>query len=289
MFWLGLAVFVVFVVLLGAGLLRRRRQRSDDDSRALPAPSARRWLVVGGVAMPAVVLVIVLGATVETMVDLNRGDTDDAVQVEIIGHRWWWEVNYPDAGVTTANEIHIPVGRPIEFTLTSADVIHSFWVPQLAGKLDLIPEDINTLVMQADTAATYRSQCAEFCGLQHANMRFILVAEAQAEFDAWLSNQAQPAAEPTTAGERMGQEAFLGARCIECHAIRGTSEQATEPGPDLTHFAGRTAVSAALLPDTQLREWLADPQHFKEGTSMPAADLPADELDALVTYLESLQ
>ncbi|MBW3609765.1 MAG: cytochrome c oxidase subunit II, partial [Actinobacteria bacterium] len=240
--------------------------------------------------MPAVILVVVLVATVETMADLQTGDSPDALQVEIVGHQWWWEVNYPDAGVTTANEIHIPVGQPVEFTLTSADVIHSFWVPQLGGKLDLLPEDENVLVLEADAARVYRSQCAEFCGLQHANMGFVVVAEPPDEFQAWLDAQSQAPSEPAAGEAEQGREVFLGSNCVECHAIRGLSTP-TKPGPDLTHFAGRSNISAALLPNTpeQLREWIADPQHFKEGTSMPAADLSDDDLSALVTYLQGLE
>ena len=290
MFWLGLAVFALFVVLLARGLFRGRARDTDTDVQAVTPASRRRWLVFGGVVMPAVVLVVVLVATVETMADLQTGESPDALQVEIVGHRWWWEVSYPDAGVTTANEIHVPVGQPVEFTLTSADVIHSFWVPQLAGKLDLFPEDENVLVLQADVPRVYRSQCAEFCGLQHANMGFVVVAEPPAEFQAWLDAQSQPPAEPAAGEAEQGQQVFLQSNCVDCHAVRGTSTP-TKPGPDLTHFAGRTAISAALLPDTpqQLREWIADPQHFKEGTSMPAADLSDGDLDALVTYLRGLE
>ena len=290
MFWLGLAVFVLFAVLLARGLLRGRHGDPTNDAPAISAQSRRRWLVLGGVVMPAVVLVVVLVATVETMADLQSEPPADALQVEIVGHQWWWEITYPDEAVTTANEIHIPVGRSVEFTLTSADVIHSFWVPELGGKLDLLPEDENVLVLQADTAAVYRSQCAEFCGLQHANMGLIVVAEPPDEFQSWLEGQAQAPADPAAGDAVQGQEVFLRSNCVDCHAIRGTSEP-TKPGPDLTHYAGRTSISAAMLPDTpqQLREWIADPQHFKEGTSMPAADLSDDDLDALVTYLQGLQ
>ena len=290
MLWLGVAVFTLFVVLLVRGLLRGRGSAAEDDAGAVSPASRRRWLVLGGVVMPAVVLVVVLVATVDTMADLQTDGSSDALQIEIVGHQWWWEVNYTAAGVTTANEIHIPVGRPVEFTLTSADVIHSFWVPQLGGKLDLLPEDENVLVLQADTPRVYRSQCAEFCGLQHANMAFVVVAEPADEFQAWLDAQSEPPAAPAAGAAQEGEQVFLQSKCIECHAIRGTSTP-EKPGPDLTHFAARTSISAALLPDTpqQLRDWIADPQHFKEGTSMPAADLSDSDLEALAAYLQGLE
>ncbi len=282
------AVVVVFVtaLLLVGALGRRRRADEREEPRW-----ARGLLIGGGIVFPVAVLAVLWALTLRDVAETSSPPGEPTVRIEVDGKRWWWDVRYPELGVVTANEIHVPVGETVQLLLTSDDIIHSFWVPQLAGKLDLLPNDENTLRLQADEPATYRSQCAEFCGLQHANMRFIVVAEAQEQFDEWLAAHGAAAADPATAEAREGRDVFLQASCVQCHVIGGVNPQAEEPGPDLTHFARRSAVSAALLPDTrtQLRDWVADPHHYKEGTSMPPADLPDDELDALVTYLESLQ
>ncbi|MDP8958187.1 MAG: cytochrome c oxidase subunit II [Actinomycetota bacterium] len=185
MLGLGVAVFIVFAVLLGLGLLRRPAEDPEPDERK----RIGRWIVGGGVLMPVVVLVVVFGATVYAMRVLPSGAPPDALVVEIIGHQWWYEVNYPEAGVTTTNELHIPVGRPVALQLTSADVIHSFWVPALGGKMDMLPDGTNTLVLQADEPGEHRTQCAEFCGLQHAEMKLLVVAEPAEEFASWLADQ----------------------------------------------------------------------------------------------------
>ncbi|MPY94919.1 MAG: cytochrome c oxidase subunit II [Acidimicrobiia bacterium] len=240
--------------------------------------------------MPVALLVVVLGATVEAMRDVPATAPADALVVDVVGHQWWWEVRYRKEGVTTANELHVPVGRPIALRLTSADVIHSFWVPELGGKLDLLPDGTNTLVLQADQPGEYRGECAEFCGLQHARMRITVVAEPAEQFASWAAAQQQPAAEPAGVAARRGQELFLGGDCATCHALRGTTAAATV-GPDLTHVARRRTLGAGAAPNTpgDLADWVSDPHSTKSGVAMPATDLAADELDAVLAYLGALE
>jgi len=283
MLGLGVVVFAVFVVLLAAGLFRRR---PAGDAEPASGPAASRWIVTGGVVMPVVVLLVVFGATVQAMRVLPADAPPEALVVEIVGHQWWWEVRYPAEGITTANEVHIPVGRPVAFELTSADVIHSFWVPPLGGKLDLLPDGVNTLVLQADEPGEHVSQCAEFCGLQHANHGLIVVAEPAEQFATWVAEQRRPA----VATALRGREVFLRSNCVDCHTIRGTPASATG-GPDLTHFASRRTLGAALLPNTpeHLAGFVADPQAIKPGIEMEAPELDEQDLDALLAYLRSLE
>jgi cytochrome c oxidase subunit 2 len=240
--------------------------------------------------MPLVVLVVVLVATLAAMRVVPSTAPPGALVVEIVGHQWWWEVHYPEQGITTANEVHIPVGRPVALQLTSADVIHSFWVPALAGKMDLLPDGTNTLVLEAAEPGEHLSQCAEFCGLQHANHALVVVAEPAERFAAWVADQQRPAAEPTGVAAQRGQEVFLGSNCIDCHAVRGTTAVATD-GPDLTHLASRPTLGAAVVPNTpdRLADWVTDPHAIKPGVGMPAAELADEDLDALLAYLETLE
>jgi cytochrome c oxidase subunit 2 len=289
MLGLGVAVFVVFAVLLLVGLFRRRPAAEPQPDGQTPNLSGR-WIIAGGVMMPLAVLVVVFGATVQAMRAMPMTAPRGALAVEIVGHQWWWEVRYPDEGITTANELHIPVGRPVALRLTSADVIHSFWVPALGGKMDLLPDGTNMLVLQADEPGEHRSQCAEFCGLQHANHGLIVVAESAERFASWVADQQRPAVEPTEATARWGRDVLLRSNCVRCHAVRGTTADVTV-GPDLTHFASRPTLGAGVLPNTpdHLADWVTDPHAIKSGVEMPATDLTQEELDALLTYLRSLE
>ncbi|MEX2660176.1 MAG: cytochrome c oxidase subunit II [Acidimicrobiales bacterium] len=289
MFALGLAVFVVFAALLGASLIRRRHE--EDPSTGERAPDApSRWLIWGGVVLPLVVVTAVFGATVVAMRDTPTTAPSEALVVEVVGHQWWWEVRYPEEGVTTANVVHVPVGRPVAFRLSSADVIHSFWVPSLGGKMDALPDGTNTLVLQADEAGEHRGACAEFCGLQHARMDLLVVAEPAEGFAAWVAGQRELAAEATGALAERGRELFGDARCASCHVIRGLTEVGVE-GPDLTHLASRPTIGAGAAGNTamELAEWIADPHTVKEGVKMPATDLDEEDRAALLAYLEGLE
>jgi cytochrome c oxidase subunit 2 len=212
------------------------------------------------------------------------------LRIHVTGVQWWWRVFYPEEQVTTANEIHIPTNRPVELLLDTNDVIHSFWVPRLHGKVDMIPGKTNTLVLQADTPGEYVGECAEFCGTQHARMHLRVIAQSPEEFDAWLQAQSQPAPSPPEGILREGQQIFLGSACVYCHAIRGTNASGVI-GPDLTHLASRRTLAAGTVPNTRgyLMGWIADPHGIKPGNRMPPTYLDADDLDALVTYLESLE
>ena len=188
MLGLGTAVFLLFAVLLAVGLFRRRPAGEDPEAAQ---PSEKRWIVGGGVLLPLVVLVVVFGATVAAMRALPSEEPPGALVVEVTGHQWWFEVVYPEEGVTVTDELHLPVGRPVVLRLTSADVIHGFWVPELGGKLDMLPDGVNVLQLQADEAGEWGSQCAEFCGLEHATMRVHVVAESPEDFAAWIQEQQQ--------------------------------------------------------------------------------------------------
>lgn len=291
MLGISVVVFVLVIALLLWGLGRASRQGAR--ARAGQAGRDRYFVLGGGVALPVVVMVLLMVLTVWAGRSITEAAEDDAVTVEVIGHQWWWEIRYPDAGVVTANEIHIPAGEAVEVLLRSEDVIHSFWVPELSGKIDLIPGRTNSLVIEAAEPGTFRGQCAEFCGLQHAGMRLLVVAEERGAFNEWLTGQGEPAPALSPADDAQlweGQQAFLGSACVYCHTIRGTNASGTL-GPDLTHLASRERIASNMIPNTRghLAGWILDPQSVKPGTQMPPKQLAADQLEALLDYLESLE
>jgi cytochrome c oxidase subunit 2 len=309
LFWFMLiiagVVFALVLVALVVGL-RRRSADTPDDLRRLgsgtPSPASRRWIVGGGVALPAIVIVAVLGATLVAMRDVVATDDDAELTVEVIGHQYWWEVRYPDSGVVTANEVHIPADTPVEITLRSADVIHSFWVPSVAGKMDLLPERTNRIVVEAD-AGVHQGRCAEFCGTSHANMDVLLVAHDGDGFDQWLAAQSEPAAEPASDAARRGMTLVTEAGCGSCHAIAGTDstgappnvvpvgDGSTVPAPDLTHLASRSSILGGAADPTMpdLIDWITDPHTVKPDVDMPAADLTDAEIADVVAYLMELE
>lgn len=278
-------VFAVVLWLLVGSILRRKREaprRTDDGI-------GKRLIIWGGLIGPAVILV---GVFLLATLDLRAlSDNEDPVlDVVVSGEQWWWRVTYPEAGVETANEIHVPAGEEIRLVLETADVIHSFWIPQAGPKRDMIPGRSQELVLSFAEPGTYRGVCAEFCGLQHARMQMLVVAHPPEEFEAWLEGQAQPAVEPTGAQQERGRALFLESQCVGCHTIRGVSEAGTE-GPDLTHLASRTTIAAATfdLTHDNLLAWIENPDHLKPGVKMPPSELGPDGLQALVAYLESLE
>jgi cytochrome c oxidase subunit 2 len=219
---------------------------------------------------------------------LTRGLGQEALQIRVIGHQWWWEVQYrdsiPNNWAITANEVHIPAGRPVALELLSTDVNHSFWPPTLSNKRDLIPGKDNSLWLQADTPGVYRGQCAEYCGAQHAKMGFLVIADRPDSFASWLARQRDTALTPTTALTRRGQEVFLASSCVGTPA-------GSRIGPDLTHLASRKTIAAGTLPNTRgnLAGWIVNPQSIKPGTRMPPNQLDPDDLQALLAYLETLK
>jgi cytochrome c oxidase subunit 2 len=281
LFGVGAAVYVVVMgLLLGALFLSPGRWRRNG----------RRLVIIGGLIVPTIILVVVYGFTLTTLSALSPTLDEDALTIEVIGHQWWWEVRYPEQQVVTANEIHIPVGQQVTLKLTSADVIHSFWVPELHGKRDLIPGRVNDFWLQADEAGDYWGLCAEFCGTQHAKMLFVLVAEPPEMFEQWVAAQQTAAAEPTDTLTQQGFDIFMEAECGTCHQIRGTPASG-DFGPDLTHFASRLTLGAGAARNTRgtLAGWVVDPHGIKPGNLMPSSDVSGKDLQPLLAYLESLE
>jgi cytochrome c oxidase subunit 2 len=281
-------VFVAVVGLLLFGLFRRREPAPDVPSRE---PVGHGLIIGGGIVFPVVVLVATFLVTLAVM---SAEADDDAgshgMTVEIIGHRWWWEVRYPGVDVVTANEVHLPLNQPVLLKTTSVDVIHSVWIPRLQRKIDAIPGRTNQVTLTASLPGTFRGECAEYCGLQHARMAFVVVAQPQSDFDAWLAHQREvPPAVPQDPNVERGQEVFFSSACVYCHTIQGTNASGTL-GPDLTHIASRATLAANTVPNTRgyLLGWITDPQHIKPGSLMPATPLSGPDAQALLDYLESL-
>ncbi len=285
---LGL-IFVIVIVLAILPIVRRPRGSSrwteGKLGTAVGIATAATILILFGL----VIVSVSVGRSISGPVDRHN-----SLVIEVTGNQWWWYVRYAndDASriVVTANELHIPVGRPVMIRETSNDVIHSFWVPNLQGKRDLIPSHVTTDWIQADHAGKFRGQCAEFCGLQHAHMALWVVAEPIEQFETWLAHQLESSAAPSQPEQKRGQEIFLNNACILCHAIQGTSA-AGQVGPDLTHFASRLTIAAGTLPNTKgnLAGWIADPQTIKPGNHMATVPVKAEDMQPLVDYLESLQ
>lgn len=243
--------------------------------------------------IPAVILAGLTAVTILTGARISIAAQDaDGPTVEVIGHQFWWEARYPDAGVVTANEIHIPAGQATRLRLMSNDVIHSLWVPRLHGKLDLTPGRVGDLVLRPGEPGVYRGFCAEFCGAQHALMGLLIVAQPPDEFDAWLAEQARSAPAPVDPERARGLALFTRHDCHHCHLIRGggTPDESQAMGPDLTHLSSRSTLGAVTVDNTSdnLARWIADPHRIKPGVLMPPTQLAPDELQALVRYLEGL-
>ena len=284
--WLAVAVVSVVAVY-------RRHEGPRDPLVLAPAGETRRTAVVG--VLVAATLLVVLGLTGLSYAAQARlfSAPEEGLVIKITGHQWWWDVQYegdsPSRVVRTANEIHVPVGRPVLLKLEASDVIHSAWVPSLMGKIDLIPGRQNVKRLVVAKEGTYEGRCAEFCGLQHAHMGMLFVAQAPEAFDRWLVAQRAPAAAPDAPDRRSGHDAFLAKPCVMCHAVRGTPAQG-QLGPDLTHLASRRTLGAGTLPMTRgaLAAWVSDPHGVKPGVAMPPTPLTGPELDSMVAYLESL-
>ncbi len=282
----GGLIFFLVLVLTGIALFGKQTQRGW---------LARRGLIIGGgIVFPVVALSALLVYTFSSgAVNIHRGSP--AARIEVIGELWWWRVRYLDERggllLETANEIRIPADRPVEILLKSADVIHSFWVPNLAGKIDLIPGHTNRLRLHADSPGSFRGQCAEYCGAQHAKMAFHVIAEPQPAFDAWLTNQMRAAIEPKDDLLRLGQQLFLDNRCGQCHTVRGAPAAGTL-GPDLTHIGSRRSLAAGILPNNPgtMAGWITGSQTIKPGNRMPSFhQFSGHELRTLAAYLASLQ
>jgi cytochrome c oxidase subunit 2 len=279
--WAGFGLVVGLLVFAAA---RRRRVGSERLSWAI---------VIGlGIVMPIVVISALFFVSDVFVIRTTQAPAANSTKltINVIGHEWFWEIRYPGARAVTANELHIPVRTPIDVEVRTTDVIHSFWVPQLARKVDTIPEQTNRVLLYADRVGRYRGQCAEFCGLQHAHMALYVYAQPQAQFRAWLARESKPARKPSSALARAGERIFVDGPCSSCHAIRGTRARGYL-GPDLTHLADRKSLAALTIPNTPVRlaEWVRYAQKVKPGNQMPNIRLSDAQLRALMAYLEGLK
>jgi cytochrome c oxidase subunit 2 len=280
----------ILLVVLIAGWVA---VRGSDAARARLAATGS--VVAFGIVFPVLTLTALLGYGIWlTRASARSHDDANATRIEVVGEQWWWRIRYlrPNGQiVASANEIRMPAGRPVEFILTSPDVIHSFWVPNLGGKVDMIPGRTTHLRVQAQSPGVFRGQCAEYCGGPHALMALEVVAMQADAFETWLKGQAGPASAPQTAAAERGKAVFLEAGCGSCHAVRGTEAQGLV-GPDLTHIGGRRSVGVDTLPVTEanLKRFIVDGQHVKPGNRMPPFRIFAEaELEALTSYLVSLR
>jgi cytochrome c oxidase subunit 2 len=287
---ISIAVYLVVMIAFFIALGRRRRETDD-----LPETDARLTRNVSiAVALTVVILVGIAASSVVAGRGIYSPSGAGAVTVDVVGHQWWWDFQYHDVTpsdvFTSPNELHIPVGVPVVIKAMSTDVIHSFWVPNLMGKRDLIPGIVTNTWIQADEPGVYRGQCAEFCGHQHAHMALNVVAEPMDTFQAWIRHQREPAMEPATDEERRGKEVFLQSTCVTCHAIRGT-DAGSHVGPELTHVGSRLMIAAGTLPNARghLAGWIANSQSIKPGNRMPPNALAADDLQAVLAYVRSLR
>ncbi len=287
----AIGMAVIAGLLLLAWIRRGARGFGSDTEGDKPGERVATGIVLGlGVAVPLVVLATLFVVSDVFLIRTTQAPAASKTKltVDVVGHQWWWEIRYPGTDAVTANELHIPVRTPVLVRATTDDVIHSFWVPSLNRKIDLIPGQVNTVELDADRTGSYRGQCTEFCGLQHAHMALVVVAQTPSAFRAWLAQQARPAAPATGALERLGEQLFLSGACSSCHTLRGTSAGGFV-GPDLTHVASRQTIGALTLPNTPstLASWITDSQSVKPGNQMPDISIGSAQLRALVAYLES--
>ena len=311
-FWLSVVVFLIVFGVLITAVIRFRRKPGDP----LPHPThGNTKLEIVWTIIPALILAAIAVPTISTIANLAQTPKNPVI-IKVVGQQWWWSFQYPDNGVTTADEMHIPVNRGIHLELVSRDVIHSFWVPKLAGKEDVVPGRTNVINFTAEKVGTYSGQCAEFCGEQHANMRFTVVVQTQADYNSWLAAQkAPPATPPAGSLAAKGRDLLLGLNgqqilpCVGCHTINGTKAEGSGPpdvvppsrddpsyrtvGPNLTHFGSRTGIAGDILSNTpaNLFKWIHDTQAVKPGNDMPnfGGVLTSNQINAVVAYLESLK
>jgi cytochrome c oxidase subunit II len=290
---LCVAVVVIISVLVLVALFHRRPvlEASDAGTHIERSGTGVGWIYVG-VGISTLVLIVLYCISIVTYAAAARPARKASLTIEIKAHQWWWEARYddgkPEDTFITANELHIPLHTPVQLKLESSDVIHSFWIPQLAGKTDVIPGQSNRMWIEADSAATYRGQCAEYCGLQHAHMAMEVVAESEADFRSWWGRQAATPSKPNDDAAQQGLDVFR-RRCSACHTVRGT-DGAGIVGPDLTHVMSRATIAAASFPNTRgyLAGWITDAQGMKAGSQMPTLSLPPHELQAVLAYIETL-
>jgi len=288
-FWWATGVFLVVETLLVVALIRFRHR----EGRAAPKPTHGHTLMeIAWTLAPAAILVFVAVPTVRTIFATAGEAPADALKVDVIGHQWWWEFRYPELALVTANELHVPLGRALQLSITSADVIHAFWAPSLGGKRDAIPGHVNRIAFRATDLGDYSGQCAEFCGASHANMRLRVVVDSDSGFGRWATGQlAGPAAPTPGTPAEQGKAVYARSACIGCHTIQGVSPGVI--GPNLTHVGSRTTLASGLFPNdsAHLAGWIADAPALKPGSLMMRMKPPLSDADiaGVVAYLESLQ
>jgi cytochrome c oxidase subunit II len=311
-------VYFVFLFVLFLGLRSRRTsERDKPETEGISERKVGRWLSVGGVLLPTVVLTAVFVFTLRTMNRIPQNAPKGSLTIDLVGHRWWWDVHYPSIGISDANVIHIPVGKPVAIRMTSTDVIHSFWVPELSGKMDAFPDYTNELVLVANKAGSYKGVCAEFCGLHHARMPIVVIAQSEAEFASWLTTESQPSRAVSSESEAAGKRVFNSSGCAVCHMVREEAAQVDAPrnafasaadastnsaessaatrkkysGPELSHQANRSQLISMRRERTRqmLAQWITDPASVKSKSGMPATPLSSKDLNSLLDYLESLK
>ncbi len=299
--WLMIILFLITIVVMAFLIVLPAifRRGSLEEHDPIDVGGGQTWITVGGFIVPAIVLtfLFVLGLTAMSRFPMHEGRMSSGmhVQIRLTGHQWWWEATYPGDNVTqqfkTANELHIPVGQPVDIELDSKDVIHSFWVPQLHGKVDLVPGMKNYIRIQADQPGTYGGTCAEYCGAQHAKMRLLVVAQSPEDYQAWLEGQRKESALPEGPQATHGQQLFLSGPCANCHRIAGTLAGGTV-APDLTHLASRQRIAANTYPNDKahLSAWITQAQSLKPQCQMPnLTQFNGIELGDLVAYLQQLK
>lgn len=281
---------VIALIVFGAELYILLGRRARRTAGGLPPQTRGHTLLeISWTIAPALVLLIIAVPTIQVIFRTQAvSKPPDALEIVVRGYQWWWEYRYPALGVITANEVHLPAGRPVVFVLEGPDVIHSFWIPRLGGKRDVVPGRVNHIVVTADAPGEFWGQCAEFCGASHANMGMRVWVHTPAEFDAWVAAQRAPAVEPTGAAAA-GKTIFAASACVGCHTIRGVS--AGMLGPDLTHFGSRTTVAAGMWPNTpeNVAAWVKNPIALKPGVKMPNLGLTDEQAGAIAAYLTALK
>jgi cytochrome c oxidase subunit 2 len=293
--WWGMlaAAAVVFAgALVLLALAWRRRNREGLPAVGEDEGVSTGLVVAFGIVIPVVCLITLFFIANIGVVNATSAPKpgQSKMNMTVVGHQWFWEIRYPGTQAVTANELHIPARTSVDVRLLSADVIHSFWVPELNKKVDMVPGHPNQIELYADRPGVYRGQCAEFCGLQHANMAMAVYVDTPARFRAWLANESKPLAPPAAGEARAGENVFMTQQCQSCHTIRGTAARGTI-GPDLTHLATRKTLAALTIPNNRadLTKWVADPQSIKPGNKMPGLNLSPTQLRQVVTFLEGLR
>ena len=286
----GIIFALIFIIVAGGivyAILRFRARSGEPDPKQI---AGNKKVEVTWTVIPFLIVLLLFALTIQAM---NRVDPPPAPSADLVvtGHQFWWQADYAASGVTTANEIHIPTGKPLSVRLESKDVLHEFWVPKLTRKMSNVPGQLNHIWLQADKPGTYIGQCSEFCGTQHAWMRIVVVAEEPAQFDQWQQTQLKAAQAPTSSSTAKGLEIFRTSTCINCHAINGVAGANSRVAPDLTHVASRRQLAAGILENTpaNLRLWLKNPQHIKPGALMPDFSYSDEQIDQLSEYLCTLR